>query len=262
MKLDAYVQQLKGKKVFAMVTVGKSQVDFYYEENNEIQVKAILMAKKYEAFKQYAMVCGLLWDVIAIGEGWESCRNFQNGRLFVPIRGPKGVMYVDFKYLGKFSREDGHTYMELQNGLKLECCKNLMGNEERIKEARKIAADIGLVDGPKQASCAIPPVQDVYPVIAAPVVRDVSFERPQLKGVVKKKKTKKRAALKEGALETDLIDAFPTNEEVRTKQWKHTEDIDRESFAYKTMQSKKKVELEEIGARLCELIAQCEGGGV
>lgn len=49
---------------------------------------------------------------------------------------------------------------------------------------------------------------------------------------------------------------------VRTKQWKHTEDIDRESFAYKTMQSKKKVELEEIGARLCELIAQCEGGGV
>ena len=46
MKLDAYVQQLKGKKVFAMVTAGKSQVDFYYEENNEIQVKAILMAKK------------------------------------------------------------------------------------------------------------------------------------------------------------------------------------------------------------------------
>lgn len=45
MKLDAYVQQLKGKKVFAMVTAGKSQVDFYYEENNEIQVKAILMAK-------------------------------------------------------------------------------------------------------------------------------------------------------------------------------------------------------------------------
>ena len=67
MKLDAYVQQLKGKKVFAMVTAGKSQVDFYYEENNEIQVKAILMAKKYEAFKQYAMVCGLLWDVIAMG---------------------------------------------------------------------------------------------------------------------------------------------------------------------------------------------------
>lgn len=262
MKLDAYVQQLKGKRVFAMVTAGKSQVDFYYEENNEIQVKTILMAKKCEAFKHYAAVCGLLWDSIGIGDGWETCRNFQNGRLFVPIRGPKGVMYVDFRYLGKFSREDGHTYLELQNGLKLECCKNLMGNEERIKEARKIAADIGLVDGPKQASCAIPPVQDVYPGIAAPVVRDVSFERPQLKGVVKKKKTKKRADLKEGALETDLINAFPTIEEVRTKQWKHTEDIDRESFAYKTMQSKKKVELEEIGARLCELIAQCEGGGV
>lgn len=260
MKLDAYVQQLKGEKVFAMVTAGKSQVDFYYEENNEIQVKPILMAKKCEAFKQYAAVCGLLWECIGIGEGWEICRNFQNGRLFVPIRGPKGVMYVDFQYLGKFVWEDGRTYLELKNGQRLESCKNTMGNERKIEEARKIAADIGIIDSSIQAPGPVPPAPKAHPAEADSVVRDVSFERPQIKGVVKKKKTKKRAALKEGALETDLIDAFPTNEEVRTKQWKHTEDIDRESFAYKTMQSKKKVELEEIGARLCELIAQCGGG--
>lgn len=29
MKLDAYVQQLKGKKVFAMVTAGKSQCEIF-----------------------------------------------------------------------------------------------------------------------------------------------------------------------------------------------------------------------------------------
>lgn len=262
MKLDGYVQQLKGKRVFAMVTAGKSQVDFYYEENNEIQVKTILMAKKCEAFKQYAAVCGLLWEGIGIGKGWEICRDFQNGRLFVPLRGPKGVMYVDFRYLGKFVWEDGRTYLELKNGQRLESCKNTMGNRRKIEEARRIAADIGIIGSPTQVSCPMPPAQEAHPAEAAPVVRDVSFERPQSVGVVKKKKTKKRAALKEGALETDLIDAFPTNEEVRTKQWKHAEDMDRESFAYKTMQSRKRMELEEIGARLCELIASCEGGGV
>lgn len=258
MRVDGYVQQLKGKKVFAMVTAGKSQVDFYYEENNEIQVKPILRAKKCETFKQYAMVCGLLWDVIAIGEGWESCRNFQNGRLFVPIRGPKGVMYVDFKYLGKFSREDGHTYMELQNGMKLECCKNSMGNEERIKEARKIAAVIGIVSGPTQASCAIPPMQDAHPVIADPVVRNGPFEKRESMGVVKKKKPKRRKAPKEGALERDLINALPLGEEIQSGHWKHAEDIDKESFTYQTIKSKKKIELEKISARFYELVALCE----
>lgn len=261
MKLDGYVQQLKGKKVFAMVTAGKSQVDFYYEENNEIQVKTILMAKKCEAFKQYAAVCGLLWDGIGIGKGWEIYRNFQNGRLFVPLRGPKGVMYVDFRYLGKFVWEDGRTYLELKNGQRLESCKNTTGNKERIEEAREIAADIGIIESPIQAACPVPPAQEAYRIATAPVVRDVSFERPQPMVAEKKKKPKKRSAFKEGALKEDLLDAFPSTEETRSGQWKHAEDIDRNSFTYRTMQSKKKAELEEISTRFYELIAQCEGGG-
>ena len=260
MKLDAYVQQLKGKRVFAMVTAGKSQVDFYYEENNEIQVKTILMAKKCEAFKQYAAVCGLLWDGIGIGEGWETCRDFQNGRLFVPLRGPKGVMYVDFQYLGKFVWEDGRTYLELKNGQRLESCKNTIGNEKRIGEARKIAADIGIIVSPTQVSCPMPPAQETHPAATAPVVRDVSFERPQPMVAEKKKKPKKGPAFKEGALKEDLLDSFPSTEETRSGPWKHAEDIDRTSFAYRTMQSKKKKELEEISTRFYELIAQCEGG--
>lgn len=259
MKLDGYVQQLKGKRVFAMVTAGKSQVDFYYEESDGIKITP-LYGKRGTLLRQYAELCGLLWDKIGRGEGSEKCRNFKDGLLFVPLRGLHGTMYVDFRYLGRFHRECGHTYLELKNGQRLESCKTTTGNEERIEEARRIAADIGIIGSPKQVSCPMPPVQEAHPAEAAPVVRDVSLERPQSVGVVKKKKTKKRAAFKEGALETDLIDAFPTNEEVRTKQWKHAEDIDRESFAYKTMQSRKRMELEEIGARLCELIAQCEGG--
>jgi hypothetical protein len=260
MKLDGYVQQLKGKRVFAMVTAGKSQVDFYYEENNEIQVKTILMAKKCEAFKQYAAVCGLLWEGIGIGKGWEICRNFQNGRLFVPLRGPKGTMYVDFRYLGRFHRECGHTYLELRNGQRLESCKNTMGNEKRIGEAREIAADIGIVGSPTQVSCPMPPVQETHPAATAPVVRDVSFERPQPMVVEKKKKPNKRPAFKEGALKEDLLDSFPSAEETRSGPWKHAEDIDRNSFTYRTMQSKKKKELEEISTRFYALIASCEGG--
>lgn len=260
MKLDAYVQQLKGKKVFAMVTAGKSQVDFYYEENNEIQVKTILMAKKYEAFKQYAAVCGLLWDGIGIGKGWEIYRNFQNGRLFVPLRGPKGVMYVDFRYLGKFVWEDGRTYLELKNGQRLESCKNTTGNKRKIEEAKKIATDISIIKSPIQATCPVPPAQETHPAATAPVVRNVSFDRLPATVVEKKKKPKKRPAFKEGALKEDLLDAFPSTEETCSGQWKHVEDIDRNSFAYRTMQSKKKAELEEISTRFYELIAQCEGG--
>lgn len=260
MKLDGYVQQLKGKRVFAMVTAGKSQVDFYYEENNEIQVKTILMAKKCEAFKQYAAVCGLLWEGIGIGKGWEICRNFQNGRLFVPLRGPKGVMYVDFRYLGKFVWEDGRTYLELKNGQRLESCKNTSGNKRKIEEAREIAADIGIIVSPTQVFCPMPPVQETHPAATAPVVRDVSFERPQPMVAEKKKKPKKRSAFKEGALKEDLLDAFPSAEETRSGQWKHGEDIDRNSFTYRTMQSKKKKELEEISTRFYALIASCEGG--
>lgn len=260
MKLDAYVQQLKGKKVFAMVTARKSQVDFYYEENNEIQVKAILMAKKYEAFKQYAMVCGLLWDVIAIGEGWESCRNFKDGLLFVPLRGAHGTMYMDFRYLGKFVWEDGRTYLELKNGQRLESCKNTTGNKSKIEEAREIAADIGIIESPIQTSCPMPPAQETHPAEAAPVVRDVSFERPPATVIEKKKKPKKRPAFKEGALKEDLLDSFPSTEETRSGPWKHEEDIDRTSFAYRTMKSKKKKELEEISTRFYALIASCEGG--
>lgn len=260
MKLDGYVQQLKGKRVFAMVTAGKSQVDFYYEENNEIQVKTILMAKKCEVFKQYAAVCGLLWEVIGIGKGWEICRDFQNGRLFVPLRGPKGVMYVDFRYLGKFVWEDGRTYLELKNGQRLESCKTTSGNERKIEEARNIAADIGITGNPAQSLCLAPPVPEVHPVMAAPVVMDVSFERPQPMVAEKKKKLKKRPVFKEGALKEDLLDSFPSTEETRSGPWKHEEDIDRTSFAYRTMQSKKKKELEEISTRFYALIASCEGG--
>lgn len=262
MKTNEYVQQLEGKKVFAIVQRkegSRTWLDFYHEESDGIKITP-LYGKRGTLLRQYAELCGLLWDNIGRGEGSEQCRNFKDGLLFVPLRGAHGTMYVDFQYLGKFVWEAGRTYLELKNGQRLESCKNTTGNKRKIEEARKIAADIGIIESPIQVSCPMRPAQEVHPAEAASVIRDVSFERPQPMGVVKKKKTKKRAAFKEGALETDLIDAFPTNEEVRTKQWKHAEDMDRESFAYKTMQSRKRMELEEIGARLCELIASCEGG--
>ncbi len=262
MKTNEYVQQLEGKKVFAIVQRkegSRTWLDFYHEESDGIKITP-LYGKRGTLLRQYAELCGLLWDNIGRGEGSEQCRNFKDGLLFVPLRGAHGTMYVDFQYLGKFVWEAGRTYLELKNGQRLESYKTTTGNERKIEEARRIAADIGIVCSPTQVSCPMRPAQEVHPAEAAPVIRDVSFERPQPMGVVKKKKTKKRAAFKEGALETDLIDAFPTDEEVRTKQWKHAEDMDRESFAYKTMQSRKRMELEEIGARLCELIASCEGG--
>lgn len=259
MKLDGYVQQLKGKRVFAMVTAGKSQVDFYYEESDGIKITP-LYGKRGTLLRQYAELCGLLWDRIGRGEGSEKCRNFKDGLLFVPLRGLHGTMYVDFRYLGRFHRECGHTYLELKNGQRLESCKTTTGNEERIEEARRIAVDIGIIESPIQAACPVPPAQEAYRIPTAPVVRDVSFERPQPMVVEKKKKSKKRSAFKEGALKEDLLDAFPSAEETRSGQWKHAEDIDRNSFTYRTMQSKKKAELEEISTRFYALIASCEGG--
>lgn len=262
MKTNEYVQQLEGKKVFAIVQRkegSRTWLDFYYEESDGIKITP-LYGKRGTLLRQYAELCGLLWDNIGKGEGSEKCRNFKDGLLFVPLRGAHGTMYVDFRYLGRFHRECGHTYLELKNGQRLESCKNTMGNEKRIGKARKIAADIGIVCSPTQVSCPMPLAQEAHPAAAAPAVRDVSFERPPATVAEKKKIPKKRPAFKEGALKEDLLDSFPSTEETRSGQWKHVEDIDRNSFAYRTMQSKKKKELEEISARFYELIASCEGG--
>lgn len=262
MKTNEYVQQLEGKKVFAIVQRkegSRTWLDFYYEESDGIKITP-LYGKRGTLLRQYAELCGLLWDNIGRGEGSEKCRNFKDGLLFVPLRGAHGTMYVDFRYLGKFVWEDGRTYLELKNGQRLESCKNTTGNKRKIEEAREIAADIGIIESPIQVPCPVPPAQEAYRIATAPVVRDVSFERPQPMVVEKKKKSKKRSAFKEGALKEDLLDAFPSAEETCSGQWKHAEDIDRNSFAYRTMQSKKKAELEEISTRFYELIASCEGG--
>lgn len=262
MKTNEYVQQLEGKKVFAIVQRkegSRTWLDFYYEESDGIKITP-LYGKRGTLLRQYAELCGLLWDNIGRGEGSEQCRNFKDGLLFVPLRGAHGTMYVDFRYLGRFHRECGHTYLELKNGQRLESCKTTTGNERKIEEARNIAADIGIIVSPTQVSCPMPPVQETHPAATAPVVRDVSFERPQPMVAEKKKKPQKRSAFKEGALKEDLLDAFPSAEETRSGQWKHAEDIDRTSFAYRTMQSKKKKELEEISTRFYALIASCEGG--
>lgn len=262
MKTNEYVQQLEGKKVFAIVQRkegSRTWLDFYYEESDGIKITP-LYGKRGTLLRQYAELCGLLWDNIGRGERSEKCRNFKDGLLFVPLRGAHGTMYVDFRYLGRFHRECGHTYLELQNGQRLESCKTTTGNERKIEEARKIAADIGIIESPIQTSCLLPPAQEAYRIATAPAVRNVSFDRLPATVVEKKKKPKKRSAFKEGALKEDLLDAFPSAEETRSGQWKHVEDIDRNSFAYRTIQSKKKKELEEISTRFYELIASCEGG--
>lgn len=257
MQIDPYVQQLKGKNVIAMVSVEETQVEYYYIENH-VMKKQKVFGNRYKLFEQYAMVCGLLWKEIGVGKGASPCRNFMNGRLFVPLRKPKGLMYVDLKYYKGIVKRDGHSFIEFIDDTLIECCQSAVGNEGRIAEAKKVAASLpgfgndGLV---RQEAVNLSTTQGEVPD------REDSLSLPASDTLViqtRKRKAGKRNTMKEGALTQDVMDAFLLNEEIRSRQWQHAQGMDHKSLAYKRMQSKKKSEMEVTSAAFYELLVQCD----
>ena len=142
MGIDPNIEELKGKDVIAMETVEENIVDFHYLENGKVESKRIY-GKRPGIFKKYALVCGMVWDGIRKGEGYEPCHDFKNGRLFVPLRGEKGVVHVREDQYKEICLRNGQTFISCKGGLEIPACKSHEGNRKKMEEAHEIAVNLG-----------------------------------------------------------------------------------------------------------------------
>lgn len=216
MTVDPNVEELKGENVFAMESVNRGEVVFHYLEDDCLKTKRTY-GKRSRIFENYAAIHGLIWSAIGVGRVSEPCRDFKNGWLFVPLRGPNGVVYLRHDQYESIRKKDGRTYISCICGLMILSCQSDHGNQKKMEEARKIAAklgydrEVGLAKAVAACTVGVKPDAPSIPLVE----QEDSYGR---KGYVREKK--KRTVKKELFLQ-DILDACPMDREIESGQWDH-----------------------------------------
>lgn len=254
MGIDPNIEELKGKDVIAMETVDKSTVDFYYLENGKAVPKRIY-GKRSIIFKNYALACGMVWDGIRVGKGYEPCHDFKNGRLFVPLRGAKGVVHVREDQYQASQIRDGQTYILCKCGLEIPACKSGQGNQEKMKEAREIAINLGYY--PERRMPEIAEASTGEAKITSPLTPLV--EPADSYGMKEETRPKKKRPEKKGFLLRDILDAYPLEKEIRSGEWHHVGSAGRNRFNNRAARSQKESELKEDLSLFYDMIGEWDG---
>lgn len=256
MGIDPNIEELKGKDVIAMETVEENIVDFHYLENGKVESKRIY-GKRPDIFKKYALVCGMVWDGIRKGEGYEPCHDFRNGHLFVPLRGKKGVIHVREDQYKEICIRNGQTFISCKGELEIPACKSHEGNRKKMEEAHEIAVNLGYYPETEMAGKAAACNEKVKPP-AVPV--SIPFAEPaDSYGGRERAKGKKKKPWKKGLLLRDLLDAYPTKREIESGRWEHKEPERQKHFNSRAAQSQKESELKEGLSLFYDMIGEWNG---